>query len=417
MAWLHKMRRKNKSTNKTETYYAIKWRTPDGKTRTQGIGFCGAEEARRALKVKEGHLASGVEEAPRTTCEPSSVEAAGTTPTLERWLNDVYLPAVERDKAAKTYECECTSAKALVALIGHLTLDQINYAVVDVYHTERKKAGRRSRTIILELRMLKRALKHAVDCEVVAAIPRLPSIKDKDRKPHRFLTDEQAVALLDALRPYDRQPREVSRGKPPINRDWLSYLAVLMALNLGMRRGEIFSRRWRDVQWQQGPCGLVMVADQDLASFKVKKNRPRVVPLTPEVRAVLARAWIEVGRPADGWIFPSPTNAEQPRKNFTTALRRACRTAGIDYIHPHGLRHTWASRLAIKNVDRKTLMQVGGWVDGRMLDEVYAHVTESHVAEVMARVGIASKNETLGGTLHDLATGRTTEPCVLETGA
>jgi hypothetical protein len=39
-------------------------------------------------------------------------------------------------------------------------------------------------------------------------------------------------------------------------------------------------------------------------------------------------------------------------------------------------------------VDRKTLMELGGWTTGEMLDTVYAHVTSDHVADVMARMGM-----------------------------
>ena len=35
-------------------------------------------------------------------------------------------------------------------------------------------------------------------------------------------------------------------------------------------------------------------------------------------------------------------------------------------------------------------MELGGWKDGRMLDEVYAHVTDDHKAEVMARTGVTA---------------------------
>jgi len=41
-------------------------------------------------------------------------------------------------------------------------------------------------------------------------------------------------------------------------------------------------------------------------------------------------------------------------------------------------------------VDRKALMELGGWKEGRMLDEIYAHVTSEHKVEIMARMGLTS---------------------------
>ena len=48
--------------------------------------------------------------------------------------------------------------------------------------------------------------------------------------------------MLDALGPHDESPHVVTRGRPPMVRNHLSYLAVLVALNFGLRRNEILSR-------------------------------------------------------------------------------------------------------------------------------------------------------------------------------
>jgi hypothetical protein len=43
----------------------------------------------------------------------------------------------------------------------------------------------------------------------------------------------------------------------------------------------------------------------------------------------------------------------------------------------------------MEGVDRRSLMDIGGWKEGRMLDEIYAHVTDDHVDEVMSRMGLS----------------------------
>ncbi len=80
--------------------------------------------------------------------------------------------------------------------------------------------------------------------------------------------------------------------------------------------------------------------------------------MTPTVRDALRGATEAAVRPARGWVFP------------------------------HLFRHAWARRLAMAGVDRKSLQEPGGWSDGRMLDEVYAHVTPDHLGAIMARSGI-----------------------------
>ena len=386
MAWLQKTKRLNPDTGKKETYYRICWRE-NGKKCTRGIGFCEVMEAKRLLAIFDGQMAAGE----RPAARPSSAPASSTPPpmpVLADYLDQVFLPVVERDHAPKTYLGAVRAGNALKSILGHLRLDQVSYAAADAYISERKKLGRRSRTIILELRWLKQALAHARACQLIPEVPELPRIKDRDRKPHRFYTPEESERVLAALRPLDEQPHVVTRGKPPIYRDWLTYLAVLMALNAGLRKNEILTRTWEDVRWNLGPLGTLIVCAKPEVGYQVKMDRDRAVPLTPNLRHALLVAHQEVGCPSAGWIFPSPRDPSRPRQQFHHALNRACDRAGLPRIHPHGLRHTWATRLALAGVDRRTLMELGGWKEGRMLDEIYAHTTDEHKAEVMARLGI-----------------------------
>lgn len=392
MAWLHKRKRKNPETDSKENYWSICWRGERSKTHTRAIGFLDAAEARRLLKVFEGKMAAGEMDVPRTSVVSSPVPAS-STPTLAEYLENVYLPVVKRDKAASTARSARTSANALIDIMGKLPIDKVNYAVVDAYFSKRRDAGRRARTLAIELWCLRGALKHAEACEVIEDVPKLPTVKINDQQPHRYLTEAESVKLLDELRPLKKQPHRVTRGRPPITRDRITYLAVLMALNTGARKGEILSRRWEDIRWNDGPVGTLFIGPQQESGFQVKTRRSRVVPLTPELRDELRAAHERVGAPGSGWIFPAPTNPDKPRNDFGQSLRRACKRAGLPVIHPHGLRHTWASRLAMAGVDRRTLMELGGWKEGRMLDEIYAHVTDEHKAEVMLRMGLTSNRQ------------------------
>ena len=394
MAWLNKQKRTNSETGKKETYWAIRWRDEKLKTYTLAIGFCSKPEARKALKIVEGKLAAGELVVPTASGDGSSTAKTpkkSEVPTLREYLDEVYLTVVARDKAPKTVLSARTAANALKGVMGDLRLDQISFAVIDAYLNERRKLGRKSRTLKIELWCLSGALRHAEDCGVIQSVPKFPKVRLNDARPHRYLTPEESVALLDALKPLAEQPHKVTRGKPPITRDRLTYLAVLMALNTGARKNEILTRRWEDVHWNQGQYGTLIIGPQEQINYEVKTRRSRAVPLTPELAAELKQVHQEVGSPAKGWIFPSPKEGlDKPRQDFGKALGRACERAGLPKIHPHGLRHTWASRLAMAGVDRKALMELGGWKEGRMLDEIYAHVTSDHKVEIMAKMGLTS---------------------------
>ena len=396
MAWLVRKSRKNRETGRKETYYSLGWRDDHGCTHTRSLGFVGAKEAKRLKTVLEGAQAQGRLVEPLPSAHSSTAPTETTSPirsvTLEHLLQEVYLPIVERDKAPKTHAAAKTSAKNLEARLGSLRLGEIRFMVVDGYVTARKKDGRKTRTIQLELRLLKAALKHAVRCELLDEVPDLPRVRDTDRRDMhalvRPLTPDMVEALLAELHPLERQPHLVTRGRPPRYRDYLSFLVVLMALNTGMRKSELLTRTWDDVDWLDGGMGSILVCARPEVGFRPKTRKDRSIPLTPELRQELAEHHLRLGRPLIGWIFPSPRDASKPRQSFAKSLARASKAIGLPQLHPHALRHAWASRMAMAGVDRWTLMELGGWQSGEMLDQIYTHVTSAHMQEAMRGTGV-----------------------------
>ena len=386
MAWLAQKKRRNSETGTMGTYWWVCTRDASGKIRSKGLGFCEKKEADRALKVFEGKLAAGDDPAPMPTGGGSS--PVGRSRTLAEYLDETYLAVIERDKSAGTLRSARCAAQSVKVGLGSLPLAGVNFKAVDAHFTNRRVAGRRARTIAIELWLIRGCLLHAVDCGELAAMPKLPAVRIREHYVSPYLTAEQSEKVLAALRPLAVQPHVVTRGAPPVVRDRLSYLAVLVALNLGMRKGEILSRGWEDIRWTGGPHGTLLVRAKPAIGFEVKTRRERAVPLTPELRDELEALHLELGRPATGWIFPSTENPARPRQDFKKALANACRRAGVPVVHPHALRHTWATRLATAGVDRRTLMELGGWSSSAVLDEIYAHAPAAHMAEVMGRMGV-----------------------------
>ena len=397
MAWLVRKKRTNRETGRKETYYSLGWRDKHGCTHTRSLGFVGAQEAKRLETVLEGEQAQGRLVEPPPSARSSSTPTETANPSsrsvnLEHLLQQVYLPIVERDKAPKTHAAAKTAAKNLEARLGSLPLDEIRFMVVDGYVTARKKDGRKTRTIQLELRLLETALKHAVRCELLDDVPDLPRVRDTDRRDMhalvRPLTPDMVEALLTELHPLDQQPHLVTRGRPPRYRDYLSFLVVLMALNTGMRKSELLTRTWEDVDWMDGGMGSILVCARPEVGFRPKTRKDRSIPLTPELKQELAEHHLRIGRPQAGWIFPSPKDPSKPRQSFAKSLARASKAIGIPQLHPHALRHAWASRMAMAGIDRWTLMELGGWQSGEMLDQIYTHITSAHMQEAMRRTGV-----------------------------
>ena len=113
-----------------------------------------------------------------------------------------------------------------------------------------------------------------------------------------------------------------------------------------------------------------------------KHGEARHVPMTSEVRAILARR----ARPLDpaGLVFPNSLgNTEYHRAEKD--LPEAVDAAGIKDFPLHDTRRTFASRLAMAGVDLLTLKELGGWKTLSMVQR-YAHLSPGHQRQAIERL-------------------------------
>lgn len=128
--------------------------------------------------------------------------------------------------------------------------------------------------------------------------------------------------------------------------DWLRPI-VLTALHTGGRRGEVIGLEWADLDFN---AGTVCFRD-------TKNTDTRKVPMGDELRGALRAL---PNRLKGGRVFlrgEEPVNKSVLREGFEAARH----TAGLDWLHFHDLRHTWATHLSGQGVPIRTLQELGGW--------------------------------------------------------
>lgn len=133
-----------------------------------------------------------------------------------------------------------------------------------------------------------------------------------------------------------------------------------MAINTGMRRGEIFNLKWFDVDFNRR---IVHVRQS-------KSGRPRTIPLNATAQTLLK------GLPkASEYVFPSPKNEKRRVNDVGRQFERAVKNAKIPDFHFRDLRHTAATRMADAGADPFTLAAILGHSDIRMTAR-YTHATD-----------------------------------------
>jgi len=137
---------------------------------------------------------------------------------------------------------------------------------------------------------------------------------------------------------------------------------VVLALNTGMRRGELFGLKWHDVDFKNN---IITLLD-------TKNGEKREVYMNEQVKTALIRVR---KHPDSAYIFCNKDGKplHDIRKSFFTALKKS----GINNFHFHDLRHTFASQLAMSGTDINTVRELLGHKDVRMTLR-YSHLSPSY---------------------------------------
>lgn len=152
----------------------------------------------------------------------------------------------------------------------------------------------------------------------------------------------------------------------------------LIAAFMGMRLGEICRIEGAHYDAERGV----------LRVFKTKANKPRLVPIHPEVAPHL----VPLLEATDGLLWPSQRGATkgQPRTpDGGKLMRRTMERAGIkaEGVTFHSLRHTWATRFTECGGDRLARHAIGwGSRSGRVDEDVYTHLPVEFLKTELAKL-------------------------------
>jgi site-specific recombinase XerD len=266
------------------------------------------------------------------------------------------------EKKPSSYGRDKYSAEHLKKYFGRKPITEITRRDVERYVGKRKKTligpkdnrrPLRPATVNRELCCLKNMLRKAVDWEYIPTNPAWGVKQSKENPPEfEFLTLEEADRVVKVCASHIKT-------------------FLILALNTGMRRGELFSLEWRDVDANKGQNGIITLRD-------TKNNETRHIPMNNRVREVLAN---HPRRIINGKKCPLILCNEEGksyvnlRGSFETALVNAEITK---HLRIHDLRHTFASHLTMKGIDLRTVAKLLGHRDIKVTMR-YAHLAPDHL--------------------------------------
>ena len=203
-------------------------------------------------------------------------------------------------------------------------------------------------TLNVELSFLKMMFSLAVEWEWLAVNPAAPIKKLKgETRRMRFLNWEEITRLLDCAVPF---------LKP----------VIITAVFTGMRRGEILSLKWKDVDF----------GHRFIRVEKTKNKEPRDIPIDGFLMESLES--LKESRKKGGYVFLDENGARVTAASIQKIFRKAVDKAELEDFRFHDLRHTAASLFASGGCDIMSLQNLLGHKTIEMTQR-YAHLMpDSH---------------------------------------
>jgi integrase len=252
----------------------------------------------------------------------------------KEWVETYVIP---NNKFSEARIKRYTLNSSLIPFFGRMQIKDIKTYHIEQYKARMKKEGLANKTVKNYLSVLNRCLICAHEWLGLDSKP--PEIRWPKCPPPEtdYLSPDECELLLSHA---DGMVREM----------------LLMALRTGMRQGELKGLQWSSIDWANRTV-LVKhsLCDREKTLSAPKSNRPRSIPLDPDLYEILFRR-----KSASGYVF---TNAEGKPLNhswLTYHLDKLCEKASLRRITWHKLRHTFASNLARAGAKVEVIQQLLG---------------------------------------------------------
>jgi integrase len=343
-----------------------------------------------SAKTKSKELARRAERKRRLTLEESynGVLHERPKPVLFSVAGEEWLDTKKDTLAPKSYGVEVYALQHLKPVFGRRLVSDIDAASVARYVGQRRHEKAADKSIKLEIGTLRGILKRAKCWAAIVEAGLLPTLTDRTDVGRAISAEEEKALLAVCV-------NSRSRGLAT---------AVVIALNTGMREGEI-----RRLQWWQ--------VDFDSRTVTVGKSKTaagtgRAIPMNDRLTLAL-RTWAnrspdrkqahyvfpleQYGQPGDKKPGTYDADPTKPIGSWKTAWKNA-RTKAEVSCRFHDLRHTAVTRLLEGGVSFPIVASLMGWSPSTTtkMAKRYGHIGSSAHREAVATLDPATGGAKVG---------------------
>jgi integrase len=282
--------------------------------------------------------------------------------TVSEWSTTFLTRHYMGSKASASDAARSIIETHVVPHVGALPLSRLTTSAVDELEATWRAGGYKeknrdrlirpcasTKTINNRRMVVLSLLKYAIACSDETGLTAMPcTIKlakvDTQKAPAHYSVEEY-LSIIGAAKSID---------------DRRHLAIVLLGGDAGLRRGEMLSLRWRDVNYKTGKITVRESVYQrtitDRVASETKGGLERPVRMTARLGAALKA--MPKGEP-DGYVLPGDAEQAITQKTLQVMMQRIERAAGLPQTgRVHVLRHTFCSHLAMAGVPVRTIMDM-----------------------------------------------------------
>jgi len=344
--------------------FVFNYRTRAGRQRRITIGSFPAWKT-AAAREEATKLRQAVDRGEDPMQARRELRGAPTVTDLADRYRQVHLPTKRPASAAND---EAALRKYVLPALGNLKITDVQHADIVALHRKISDPPKPAKSAPIAanrvLALVSTMFNLAIQERLRVDNPAQHVARNPENKRDRYLNREEIARLSAVLAAH---PEKAAAN------------AVRLLLLTGARRGEVLGATWDQFDLAAGAW------TKPPGSTKQKKLHR--VPLSAPALALLAEMRAEAA-PDANFVFPSRTRAGKvkPLGSIKTAWATICRRAGLEDVHLHDLRHSFASLLASGGASLPLIGALLGHTQAQTTQR-YAHLVDEAMRDATERVG------------------------------
>ena len=330
--------------------------------------------------------------------------------TLNKWF-EVWLKDYKTNKVKKTtiQNYQALYDNHIRDTLGKRVLAQIKPIHIQKLYNDFIENGYSTTSLQTLHALLHNILDIAVGNDLLVKNPCMgtvrPTIEQKDK---RVLSAEEETNLLNFIR----------------QTEWQFYEPVITTmLGTGVRVGEVLGLKWEDIDFENNTISinrtLVYIKDKKTGQFGFEeqapktKNSKRTIPLHKNVVKALKRQKLNQSymklhgnwQPREGFetlVFTGSKGQPQQTASIQNILNRIVKSINdeevikatkenrtpviMEHLHPHALRHSFATRCFEADIPPKTVQMLLGHANIQITLDLYTHVSAEKKLQDMQKL-------------------------------